>query len=128
MLIGFTGHRDWLCDHQSLLRIEQRYPGATWVHGGADGFDTQVHGTALFLGKVLDDTLIVIRPDYDSYPPRVAPLMRNDIIVVRSDLIVACYDGRKMGGTLYTINRAKQAGKTVEYVAPTTRVKVQLKV
>lgn len=43
MNIGFTGHRNKLCNEQSLLRIEERFPGATWVHGGAEGFDTQVH-------------------------------------------------------------------------------------
>lgn len=127
-IIGFTGHRDWLCNEQSLLRIEERYPGATWIHGGAPGFDTQVNEVALKLGKALGDTLIVIRPDYDSYRPQVAPLMRNDIIVERCSILVACYDGRKSGGTLYTINRAKQAGKPVEYVTPVTRVKVPLKV
>lgn len=127
MLIGFTGHRDWLCDHQSLLRIEQRYPGATWVHGGAEGFDTQVNDVALLLGKELGLTLRVVRPDYMLYHPKQAPLMRNMVIVNMVSLLVACYDGRKTGGTHQCINYAK--GKVpVEYVTPVTRVKVPLKV
>lgn len=36
MIIGFTGHRNKLCSEQSLLRIEERFPGAKWVHGGGD--------------------------------------------------------------------------------------------
>lgn len=74
MIIGFTGHRNKLCNEQSLLRIEDRYPGATWIHGGADGFDTQVNAVALKLGKIEGDTLIVIRPDYKRYSGTVAPM------------------------------------------------------
>ena len=38
MIIGFTGHRNKLCSEQSLLRIEERFPGAKWVHGGRCAF------------------------------------------------------------------------------------------
>lgn len=127
MLIGFTGHRDWLCNEQSLLRLEERYPGATWIHGGAEGFDTQVNEVALRLGKVLGDTLIVIRPDYSRYHPKQAPLFRNMDIVNRCDLLIACYDGRRTGGTCQCANYAK-GKKPVEYVTPVERVKVPLKV
>lgn len=119
MIIGFTGHRDWLANEQSLYRIEERYPGATWVHGGADGFDTQVDMVAKALGKIPGDTLIVIRPDYRRYHPKQAPLMRNMEIVNRCDLLVACYDGRKKGGTYQRVGYAT-GKKPVEYVTPTT--------
>lgn len=121
--IGFTGHRDWLCSEQSLLRIEERFPGAKWIHGGADGFDSQVHEVGLKLGKVLGETLIVIRPDYKQYSYHVAPLIRNQVIVDRVDRMVACYDGRKKGGTLFTINYAHKVHKPVEYVTPAIRIK-----
>lgn len=128
-IIGFTGHRDWLCNEQSLLRLEERYPDATWIHGDAlSGFDRQVDEVALEIGKIPDVTLLRIRPDYKKYAPNIAPLMRNDVIVIRCNILVACFDGRKSGGTLYTINRAKQASKPIEYVTPVTRVKVPLKV
>lgn len=122
MIIGFTGHRNKLCSEQSLLRIEERFPGATWIHGGAEGFDTQVHEVGLKLGKVLDDTLIVIRPDYKQYSYHVAPLIRNQAIVDRADRMFACYDGRKKGGTLFTINYAHKVHKPVEYVTPVMRI------
>ena len=121
-IIGFTGHRDWRCNDQSLLRIEDRYPGAEWIHGGAGGFDEQVHEVGLKLGKIVGVTLIVIRPDYKQYSFNVAPLIRNQVIVDRVDRMVACYDGRKKGGTLFTINYAHKVHKPVEYVTPTIRV------
>ena len=97
------------------------------MHGGAEGFDTQVNDVALLLGKELGLTLRVVRPDYMLYHPKQAPLMRNMVIVNMVALLVACYDGRKTGGTHQCIDYAK--GKVpVEYVTPTTRVKVPLKV
>lgn len=59
-VVGFTGHRDRLAAESTILAIEQRFPGAVWVHGGAGGFDTQVNAIAKMLGKVLGETLIVI--------------------------------------------------------------------
>ncbi len=115
MNIGFTGHRDKLANEFSLFQIEQDYPGATWIHGGAEGFDTQVHRIALQLGKVEGETLIVIRPDYRKYPAKVAPVMRNQQIVDACTLLVACYDGRKTGGTHDCVERGKAAAKQREF-------------
>lgn len=122
MIIGFTGHRDWRCNEQSLMRIEDRYPGATWVHGGARGFDEQVHEVGLKLGKIVGETLIAIRPDYRQYSYDVAPLIRNQKIVDMVERMVACYDGREKGGTLFTINYARKVHRLVEYVTPITKV------
>lgn len=118
MVIGFTGHRDKICDEQMLLRLEDRYPGATWVHGGALGFDSQVNEVAKRLGKVLGDTLIVVRPDYKLYHPTQAPLFRNMVIVDQCELLVACYDGRRYGGTCQCVNYARGKGKPIDFVPP----------
>lgn len=118
MNVGFTGHRDRIANEDSLLRIEDRYPGATWIHGGAKGFDSQVHDIALRLGKVEGETLIVIPPDYEGNPIQQAPLIRNEIIVKRSDVLVACYDGRKKGGTVFTIGRARKADLPILFLTP----------
>ena len=127
MVIGFTGHRDKIANEQSLYRLEERYPGATWIHGGAVGFDTQVNDVGKRLGKVKGDTLIVIEPEYRLYHPKQAPLFRNMTIVNRCGLLVACYDGRKTGGTLYTINYARQTGVPIEYVTPVETIPVAVK-
>lgn len=123
MSIGFTGHRDCIANEESLLRIEQRFPGATWIHGGAkDGFDAQVDAMARKLGKVEKETLIIYRPNYRLYPAKVAPVMRNQTIVDASELLIACYDGRKSGGTHDCIGRATRKQMRIEYVTP---IKVQ---
>lgn len=109
--IGFTGHRDKVANEADLLAIEKEYPGAIWIHGGAEGFDSQVDGVALALGKKRWETLIVMRPEYNRYAPRVAPLKRNEAIVDRVDLLVALYDGRETGGTHHTVKYAKSRVK-----------------
>lgn len=114
MIIGFTGHRNAICNVQILAQIAREYPGAIWIHGGALGFDTQVDKAARSLG-IYPTALI---PDYDRHGSSAAPLRRNDEIVHLSDLLVACYDGRGHGGTFYTINRAKEKGIPVIELEP----------
>lgn len=118
MEIGFTGHRDRLTDEAAIIEIHTRYPDAVWIHGGAPGFDSQVDNLALRLGKKRWQTLIVLRPEYRRYHARVAPLRRNEVIVDRCSLLVACYDGRETGGTRYTVEYAKKKNKPIEYVNP----------
>lgn len=117
MIIGFTGHRDKTTDPDNLLQIEKMYPGATWLHGGAKGFDTQVNTIGLELGKVPEDSLVVLRPDYDKYAYKVAPLMRNRVIVENCDLLVVCWDSRTTGGTYYTLCYANKLGIKTHHVA-----------
>lgn len=40
-------------------------------------------------------------------------LDRDDIMVENSNIIVACWDGRKKGGTFYTVNKAIENKKLV---------------
>ncbi len=42
-------------------------------------------------------------------------LLRNNFIVDNSSLLLAYYDGRKKGGTYYTVNRAKKREIDIEY-------------
>ena len=103
MRIAFTGHRDkqaWVAD---LVEIALKYPKALWVHGGAEGFDAQVERYA----NLADIPTKIIRPDYKRYHGKKAPLMRNHQIVRGADLLVALYDGRKGGGTRYTMDIAR---------------------
>lgn len=113
MYISFTGHRDRLTYESDLEAILKDYPDSIWIHGGAIGFDTQVENYAQKHGI----KTIVIRPDYERYGKR-APLIRNDEIVNRGDLLVALHDGRIGGGTYYTIQKAKAIQKTVVLLKP----------
>lgn len=99
MIIGITGHRDRLADTDNL---RQMLTGATLVvHGGAAGFDQQAAAIAQEMGIATR----AILPDYSEHG-RAAPLIRNRQIVEQCNQIIACYDGRKSGGTYYTINYA----------------------
>lgn len=115
MRIGFTGYRDCRTTESELDRIAAMYPGAVWVHGDAkDGFDAQVRAYAEMHGIKHDPH----PPEYNKYPRKVAPHVRNRQIVNTSLLLVACYDGtRTTGGTYTTAEYAKTKGKHVEYVA-----------
>lgn len=114
MRIAFTGHRDRRADPADLDTLAAAHPDPVWVHGGAIGFDRQVgaHATSYGIRQV------VIRPDYARFG-RGAPLRRNHDIIADADLLVALYDGRSTGGTLYTIKIAKAAGLTVQILRPT---------
>jgi predicted Rossmann fold nucleotide-binding protein DprA/Smf involved in DNA uptake len=133
MLIVFTGHRDRLADPADIHAIEAQYPRAAWMHGGAVGFDTQVHQVALSLKKkalqpidsdelarstrlLLLNIIYTVRPTYGRYPPRQAPIIRNIAMVdkmVDGDLLFACYDGRAKGGTAQCVRYAREKGKQV---------------
>ena len=43
-------------------------------------------------------------------------LLRNNFLVDNSSLLLAYYDGRKKGGTYYTVNRAKKKGIDIDYL------------
>lgn len=113
MNIAFTGHRDRLCDEADLDALAQEFPGAIWIHGGAIGFDRQVEQYA-FKHKI---TTWVFKPEYEKYG-KEAPLKRNLEIIKTGDFLVALYDGRKFGGTFFTLKEAKKMGKEVRILIP----------
>ena len=96
-------------DYAGLAAAIQKYaPGATTIlHGGAQGADqlaeqyAQAHGLPT----------VVIRPDYEQWPAKVAPLKRNHELVDLADGVIALYKGKRKGGTAYTAKLAQDAGK-----------------
>ena len=72
------------------------------ISGGAKGVDTlaETYADKHRLSKC------IFRPRYDKYPPKVAPLIRNDLIVNECDEMIVFWDG-KSRGTSSTINKAK---------------------
>ena len=112
MKIGFTGHRNKMVSHEDLEKLMIIYPGSTWIHGGAVGFDQQVESFAN-KNKIQQ---IVHHPDYKQYG-KAAPLIRNRKIVEDVDILIACWDGRKQGGTYYTINFASKSKKQIKILS-----------
>jgi hypothetical protein len=113
MVISFTGHRDRAVKDSTLQEIFDQYKDSEWVHGGAKGFDSQVNMFAN--NKAIKTTILT--PDYKN-KGRAAPLIRDREIVDRCDILFACYDGRKNGGTFYTIQYARAKGKEVHILSP----------
>ncbi|MFI3253998.1 MAG: hypothetical protein R3Y63_06615 [Eubacteriales bacterium] len=81
------------------------------ISGGAKGIDTlaEVYADKHKLSKY------IIRPEYQKYPPKVAPMIRNKLIVDHCDALLAFWD-KQSKGTLSTIDYANKIGKTVTVV------------
>ncbi len=108
MRIAFTGHRDQVCEPNDLVQLLREFPTALWITGGAEGFDNQVEEFCTTHGIANE----VILPDYDRYG-RSAPLKRNIQIIKLANLLIACYDGRTTGGTVFTMHKAKAKAKAI---------------
>lgn len=116
-VIGFTGHRNKRISSEDMFDILEKYCRGyevLWLHGGAAGFDEQVHNFAVSHGVRVQ----VFHPDYEHYEGQKAPLVRDKNIVDLSNFIIACYDGRGYGGTKYTIEYARKRHKEVIVYTP----------
>lgn len=80
---------------QLLLKYE-----VVLVHGNAKGVDYIANDWAV--SKGLD--IIIFEPEYDKFPPKVAPIKRNEQIVAESDVLLAITTGSN--GTASTIKMA----------------------
>ena len=78
------------------------------ISGGATGIDTlaEEYADKKKLSKH------IIRPQYNLFPSKVAPLKRNETIIELCDILIAFWDG-KSKGTLSTINKANKLAKQV---------------
>lgn len=80
------------------------------VSGGAKGVDQAAKAVAAQLGIPFCEYV----PDYDRYGKR-APLVRNDRIIERADMVLAFWDGES-AGTKYVIAECLKKGKRVIYI------------
>jgi hypothetical protein len=110
--IGFTGHRDVRVPEHYINEIKEKYPTATWVHGGAIGFDRQIASYC----RRNNLTQLCIRPspeETEEFGIKGAYLARDRRIVDKCCKMFAAYDGREVGGTYYTVTYAKKQNKEV---------------
>ncbi len=77
------------------------------ITGGAYGADE----LAARYAREHEIRLTIIRPDYERYYAKVAPLQRNTAIVAKADIVLAFYAGVRQGGTLDTARKTLSAGK-----------------
>ncbi len=78
------------------------------ISGGANGVDSLAERYADY--KRLSKH--IIRPQYDKYPAKAAPIKRNDVIIATCDQMLAFWDGESKG-TSSIITKMKKTGKPV---------------
>ncbi len=88
-----------------------KYIPDTIVSGGAKGADTYAREFAIKHNLKLIEYL----PQYDMYPPKVAPLERNKQIVDECDCVLAFWDGISRG-TKFTLDYAKEKNKPIKII------------
>lgn len=96
--------------------IKSRYPSISLLlHGGAKGADQ----LADRYGREHGIPVNVIRPDYEQYPEKVAPLMRNTELVQLADAVIAFYGPKgKAGGSWDTVKKALARNLPVTELLP----------
>jgi len=115
----FTGHQDRLTTPEFLAYLDLLYGDHIWMNGGAQGFDTQVQEYAE--RRSINTRQVFARVFCELYGKTIGPLRRNDHMLLYANHLVALYDGRTRGGTLYTVNRAKEQHIPITY-APLSNV------
>ena len=108
MKLLITGSRAIVENEANFARLEKeiqvRYPNVSMLlHGGARGADQLAARFARQYGLAVQ----VIRPDYQHYPEKLAPLMRNTELVALAGAVMAFYGPRgRTGGTYDTVKKA----------------------
>lgn len=92
-----------------LSRLIREYE-ITILHGGAVGVDTIADNWAK-INKIKTE---IFKPEYDKYPPKVAPIKRNQTIVDNADYLLAITTGSN--GTASTIKMADKKGINIRIV------------
>lgn len=108
MKLAIIGSRT--CPPVDIMLYLKHLPTAI-ISGGARGADTYARNFA----KIHGIELIEFLPQYDKFPSKVAPLMRNKLIVENCDCLLAFWDGESRG-TKYTLDYANQLHKPIKIV------------
>lgn len=115
--VGITGSRTIL-DEQFvfstlsfyLARFLKDPENLTLCHGGAKGVDS----SAELWARENNIKTEIYLPEYDKFPPKVAPIKRNQTIVDNSDYLLAITTGSS--GTASTIRMAEKKGIEIKIV------------
>lgn len=91
----------------TLKGILKGYKDITIISGGAKGVDRLGERYAEEMGYEIE----IYLPNYEKYS-RAAPIIRNESMVKKADLIICFWDG-KSKGTKSTINFAKKYNKEI---------------
>lgn len=110
--VAVVGSRVGINPFKVLAYLDEHYldKDIKIVSGGARGVDTIAENWALKNSK----PHILFYPDYKTFGKN-APLIRNNKIVEKADIVIAFWDG-KSHGTKYTINRARETNTEVRVI------------
>lgn len=96
----------------SLMRTAPFFREMTHlISGGAKGVDTY----AVEWAKRNDIPFSEYKPDYEKYPTKVAPIMRNKLMADNADALIAIWNG-KSRGTKNMIDEAKARNLKIHIV------------
>lgn len=97
---------------KALVELREKFnlPEPTeLVSGGAQGVDKRGEQWALYRTDIQKNS--VFKPDYNKYPGKVAPLMRNVKMSEYADALIAFPDSRTHSGTRHMIEQMKGRNK-----------------
>ncbi len=106
-IIGSRTFTDYNYLESKLYPVKDRI--TCIISGGAKGADKL---SEMFANKY-NIPIRIFKPDYDKYPPKIAPIMRNTTIIEKCNIVIAFWDG-KSRGTLDAINKAKKLNKKIK--------------
>ena len=110
MRVAIIGSREIRENIDDLIRSHLPPSTSQIISGGAIGVDEVAKRIANELGIPFLELL----PDYQTYGKR-APLVRNDAIIEKADMVLAVWDGQSHG-TQYVIGECLKRGKRVVYL------------
>ncbi len=113
MKIAITGSRG-ITDQEFVDNILNEYKDSCEliIHGGCENSPDVLSEDFAQRNKIKTE---IIRPDYNNYPKRYAPIQRNEVIVSKADMLIAVWDGISKG-SLSTIKFAEKRGIVVEII------------
>lgn len=88
-----------------------KYNECIIIHGGAKGFDSICEKYA----QKREIKTEIYLPEYDKYPPKIAPILRNQTIVDNSDYFIAIQQDNSKG-TQDAINKAIKRGLPIKII------------
>jgi len=114
LVVVATGSRDWRTPPERCGVLDWPSRSVVLLHGGAIGADQMM---AEYAAKQGWQVLPAFKPDYESYPGRVAPKIRNGQMIAEAVRLGLTYDVPVLcqalwrdhsGGTAHTIGLARQ--------------------
>ena len=101
-IVGSRKYKDYNFIETKILEWEKEIgKNHTIISGGATGVDS----LAEIFAKNQDRKMITFKPDYDTYPSKIAPLMRNTQIIEQAEYLIAFPD-RESRGTWDSVRKA----------------------